>query len=109
MDVVSCLIHVSNTSHQHGLLSSTGDLNDFGESPGAKYATPTEAPKTQVDVNRNDWIRRMLFPTEADGNLQTELRTVPHCGLSDRDINYEQAHAVNDVSVNAYGGPSVPN
>jgi helicase MOV-10 len=103
MDVDSCLIHASSTSHHHGSLSSTGGLDNLGEPPGAKYATPTEDPKTEVDVHRNDWIRRVLFPTEADGNLQTELRTVPHRGLFDRDLNYEQAHAVNDVCVHAYG------
>jgi helicase MOV-10 len=104
MDVDSSLVHASNPSHQNGSLSSTAGLNDFGESPGAKYATPTEAPKTQADVDHcNDWIRRMLFPTETDGNLQIELRTFPHRGLFDRDVNYEQAHAVNDVCVNTYG------
>jgi helicase MOV-10 len=45
----------------------------------------------------------MLFPTDADGNVQTQLRKVPHRGLFDPPINYEQAHAINDVSLNAHG------
>jgi helicase MOV-10 len=45
----------------------------------------------------------MLFPTEADGNVQTQLRKIPHRGLFDQNVNYEQAHAVNDVRIHAYG------
>ncbi|KAH9864090.1 hypothetical protein J1614_010023 [Plenodomus biglobosus] len=51
----------------------------------------------------NDWVRRMLFPTQADGQVQQHLRSVPHRALFARDINYEQAHAVNDICINDYG------
>lgn len=51
----------------------------------------------------NDWVRRMLFPTETDGIQQTELRKVPHRKLFDPQVNYEQAHAVNSVCLGDYG------
>lgn len=51
----------------------------------------------------NNWIRRMLFPVESDGKVQTQLRTVPQRALFDSQINYEQAHAVNSVCINDYG------
>ena len=51
----------------------------------------------------SDWIRRMLFPTENNGRLQTRLRSVPHRALFDHDVNYEQAHAVNSVCTLVYG------
>jgi helicase MOV-10 len=42
-------------SHQHASLSSTNNLNVFGESPGAKHATPNaEAPVIGVDVQHHD-------------------------------------------------------
>jgi helicase MOV-10 len=44
----------------------------------------------------------MLFLTDADGNVQTQLRKAPHRGLFDPAINYEQAHAIKDVSLNAH-------
>jgi helicase MOV-10 len=79
-------------------------LNHFGESPGAKYATPFlgNTKVTSHDFN-NDWSLRMLFPDEAHGQRQTKLRKVPHRKLFDRNINYEQAHAVNDMCTSAYG------
>ncbi|KAI8935253.1 hypothetical protein NX059_007842 [Plenodomus lindquistii] len=51
----------------------------------------------------NDWTRRMLFPIQTYGQLQTRLRNVPHRALFDPAVNYEQAHAVNDICVNEYG------
>ena len=51
----------------------------------------------------NDWIRRMLFPSESHGRYQTKLRNVPHRALFDHAINYEQAHAVNSVCAVDYG------
>ena len=52
----------------------------------------------------NDWIRRMLFPTEADGIMQTKLRTIPsRRGLFDHNLNYEQLQSVNSVCENEYG------
>ncbi|KAJ8113411.1 hypothetical protein OPT61_g4451 [Boeremia exigua] len=55
------------------------------------------------DVTQNDWMRKMLFPTEAYGRLQTTLRSVPQRALFDHAINYEQAHAVNSVCEFDYG------
>lgn len=51
----------------------------------------------------NDWIRRMLFPDESDGQLQTVLRSIPHRDLFDDAVNYEQAHAVNSICSTDYG------
>ncbi|KAF1833746.1 P-loop containing nucleoside triphosphate hydrolase protein [Decorospora gaudefroyi] len=97
LDIHLQLGRASTPRHQDG-------VNEFGESPGTKYATtPTTKPDCHVTEPHNDWTRRILFPTEADGNLQTKLRPVPHRKLFDHDINYEQAHAVNDVCSNLYG------
>ncbi|KAJ4295426.1 hypothetical protein N0V90_007438 [Kalmusia sp. IMI 367209] len=57
----------------------------------------------QPVISKCDWIRRMLFPVESDGNIQTELRKIPHRALFDSPVNYEQAHAVNSVCTNDYG------
>jgi helicase MOV-10 len=52
----------------------------------------------------NDWIRRMLFPTEADGVIQVKLRTYPtRRGMFDVNMNYEQVQSVNSVCENEYG------
>jgi helicase MOV-10 len=52
----------------------------------------------------NDWIRRMLFPTEDDGVIQLKLRTYPtRRGMFDANMNYEQVQAVNSVCQNEYG------
>ncbi|KAF2449384.1 P-loop containing nucleoside triphosphate hydrolase protein, partial [Karstenula rhodostoma CBS 690.94] len=58
---------------------------------------------TGIEPGYNDWIRRMLFPVDSDGKVQTQLRTVPQRALFDSQINYEQAHAVNSVCINDYG------
>ncbi|KAF9700283.1 hypothetical protein EKO04_001248 [Ascochyta lentis] len=60
-------------------------------------------PSFLPPTSQNDWVRRMLFPTETDGRLQTQLRRVPHRALFDHAINYEQAHAVNSVCTIDYG------
>ncbi|OAL52165.1 P-loop containing nucleoside triphosphate hydrolase protein [Pyrenochaeta sp. DS3sAY3a] len=52
---------------------------------------------------QNDWSRRMLFPNESDGVLQTSLRRFPHGSFFDAAINFEQAHAINAVYKNEYG------
>lgn len=61
------------------------------------------SPEKLQQSSNNDWICRMLFPTEDDGQLQTKLRKIPHRALFDHAVNYEQAHAVNDVCINDYG------
>lgn len=71
------------------------DFDDFTESPSNFKSSPN--PSAPLPASHNDWIRRMLFPIEADGNLQTQLRGVPHRALFDHAINYEQAHAVNSI------------
>jgi helicase MOV-10 len=53
-------------------------------------------------TTHNDWTRRILFPEEGDGVLQTRLRKVPHRPLFDHAINYEQAHAVNSICTADY-------
>jgi hypothetical protein len=63
----------------------------------------SETLKCESGFIGNNWIRRMLFPIESDGRLQTRLRNVPHRALFDHAINYEQAHAVNSVCANDYG------
>lgn len=81
--------------------SEKNDLHNLEETK-IKYAS-TRAIGKQENVGQNDWTRRILFPTESDGQLQTRLRSIPHRDLFDHAINYEQAHAVNDVCGNDYG------
>jgi helicase MOV-10 len=57
----------------------------------------------EVPISHNDWVRRMLFPTEEDGLIQTHLRGIPHRQLFDHAINFEQAHAVKSVCDGDYG------
>ncbi|KAF1912719.1 P-loop containing nucleoside triphosphate hydrolase protein [Ampelomyces quisqualis] len=77
------------------------ELDDFNKM--VKNTKRTRAATGGVNMKKNDWIRRMLFPTEEDGSLQTRLRKVPHRNLFDHAINYEQAHAVNSICTNDYG------
>jgi helicase MOV-10 len=75
------------------------DIDSYFQSSLGNDIEPT---RSRSDP-QSDWIRRMLFPTEHDGQLQTKLRTVPHRALFDHAINYEQAHAVNSVCTLDYG------
>ncbi|CAG5140153.1 uncharacterized protein ALTATR162_LOCUS647 [Alternaria atra] len=105
------LMYISSELKQTSLCQFPGEpvpssrmLNHFGESPGAKYATPEiEGTKTKPHDFYNDWSRRILFSEEVHGARQTTLRNVPRRKLFDSAINYEQAHAVNDICNNAYG------
>lgn len=64
----------------------------------------TEQDSVPLDQEtHNDWIRRMLLPTKADGVQQTRLRDIPHRALFDNAINYEQAHAVKAICSKDYG------
>jgi helicase MOV-10 len=77
------------------------DFDGFNSSLAVKAITN---PTKQQDCGKcNDWIRRILFPEEADGTLQTQLRKMPHRKLFDGLINYEQAHAIDSVCASDYG------
>jgi helicase MOV-10 len=68
------------------------------------HLTQTMSPSDQLNsATRNDWIRRILFPAEKDGKLQTILRKIPQRGLYDSLLNYEQAHAVTSICDKNYG------
>jgi helicase MOV-10 len=96
--LISIDLELSKTrSHVLHTVPSPSDqehVNDISHCVEAE-ASPT--------AKTNDWIRRVLFPTEEDGQLQTRLRKVPHRDLFDHAINYEQAHAVNSICTNDYG------
>ncbi|KAG9187336.1 helicase MOV-10 [Alternaria panax] len=105
------LVHISSELRHFSLSPGTdtsgslrSTLNQFDKSPGAKYATPQAetARATSSDLH-NDWSLRVLFPQDMYGIRQTTLRKVPHRKFFDNAINYEQAHAVNDVCNNSYG------
>ncbi|KAF2830728.1 P-loop containing nucleoside triphosphate hydrolase protein [Ophiobolus disseminans] len=76
------------------------DFDDFISSLKPKPAI-TEPEKPQEPCN--NWILRILFPTQEHGIIQTRLRKVPHRKLFDSAVNYEQAHAVNSICINDYG------
>ncbi|KAL1801573.1 hypothetical protein ACET3X_001915 [Alternaria dauci] len=102
------LVHLSSELRQASLSARSDAFesseNHFGGSPGAKYATlHRETAKVTFDDSSNDWSVRMLFPEEVHGIRQNKLRNIPHRNLFDSAINYEQAHAINDVCNNAYG------
>ncbi|KAJ4361201.1 hypothetical protein N0V95_002082 [Ascochyta clinopodiicola] len=79
-------------------------VTDFVGTPESSIdSRPFPMPSASTHASQNDWIRRMLFPTEADGRLQTQLRRVPHRALFDHAINYEQAHAVKSMCAVDYG------
>ncbi len=104
MHISSELNRVNFAPRSDASSSSNSRLNHFGESPGAKYAIlNSECTRATPDDAHNDWSLRILFPKEEHGERQTTLRKVPHRELFDRDINYEQAHAVNDICTKAYG------
>jgi len=52
----------------------------------------------------NQWIRRMLFPVESDGDLQRELHKIPSGrNLFDPKLNFEQLKAVDSICRSDYG------
>ena len=77
-------------------------LNDSTQSSATKCGL-TEPPELFSRTLRNDWMRRMLFPIEDDGHLQSRLRKIPQRPFFDHAINYEQAHAINDACISDYG------
>lgn len=79
-----------------------GDFDDFNDVTAMGNAS-SRAPGQSEGTMLNTWIQRMLFPTEAHGEMQTELRRIPHRALFDHSINYEQAHAVNSICTRDYG------
>tara|TARA_R110002003_G_scaffold3210_3_gene24921 strand:- start:1154 stop:4021 length:2868 start_codon:yes stop_codon:yes gene_type:complete len=87
----------------HDLLTSAGD--DFDDFHGSLETMDKSGRISEPNgrIIHNDWIRRVLFPLEEDGRLQTSLRMIPHRPLFDPAINFEQAHAVNSICVNDYG------
>jgi DNA polymerase III delta prime subunit len=92
---------LKQTSRGQEDVAITNGFSAFSESllqidESSSHRVPSAAP-------RNDWMRRMLFPTNLDGQLQTQLRGVPHRALFDHAINYEQAHAVNSICATDYG------
>lgn len=62
-----------------------------------------DSHNTLMEYHQNTWIRKILFPGTRDGRWQRKLRSIPNRLLFDSAINFEQAHAVNDVCVNHYG------
>ncbi|KAH7083413.1 P-loop containing nucleoside triphosphate hydrolase protein [Paraphoma chrysanthemicola] len=88
-----------NTDHATKTQSTLDSSHEAHNNPAK--AGIISGPNQQIV--HNDWIRRVLFPLEEDGTLQTDLRTIPHRALFDPAINFEQAHAVNSVCINDYG------
>lgn len=84
---------ISDDDEDYHYLNDTAIMKD----------TPTKASEEEGTGPHNDWLRRMLFPTEEDGIMQTRLRDIPHRLLFDHAINYEQAHAVNSICTKDYG------
>ncbi|KAF2642781.1 P-loop containing nucleoside triphosphate hydrolase protein [Massarina eburnea CBS 473.64] len=88
---------INNISYTIG----PGAFNDgSSRSQSMQPQEPIEAHTAQTP---NSWIRRILLPNQRDGRHQTELRTIPHRGLFDAQLNYEQSHAVNSVCESDYG------
>jgi helicase MOV-10 len=87
---------------QAELCADGDDFDDLGQPLEARSAHD-KASAEKVQTTHNDWIRRILLPTEGDGVLQTQLRNVPHRRLFDHTINYEQAHAVKSICTADYG------
>jgi helicase MOV-10 len=79
-----------------------GGFDDFNDMASLSNES-SKAPGQGKETAQNPWIQRMLFPTEAHGEMQTELRRIPHRALFDHAINYEQAHAVNSICTRDYG------
>lgn len=93
------LLALGDQLSAHGQLPK--DFDTFSESSFA-VGTGLTQPDSRSEPHP-DWIRRMLFPTEHDGRLQTKLRSVPHRALFDHAVNYEQVHTVNSVCTLDYG------
>lgn len=97
------LIKISPLSPSAGLRTADEDAYyQYLSGHIAQHKSP-DVSTTRSTAHHNDWIRRMLFPTEEDGLIQTQLRKVPHGDFFDPVINYEQAHAVSSICANDYG------
>jgi helicase MOV-10 len=86
----------------HAELNTRDDFDGFGGILDASSTAGKASAERELTIH-NDWTRRILFPTQEDGLLQTRLRKVPHRPLFDHAINYEQAHAVNSICTADYG------
>ncbi|EKG20589.1 DNA helicase UvrD/REP type [Macrophomina phaseolina MS6] len=76
--------------------------------PNGHYATDAgrEALTFNAEISEERdalWARRMLFPDQTDGALQTELTRLAARNLFDRQLNFEQQKAVDSVCRQNYG------
>ncbi|GME65484.1 DNA helicase UvrD/REP type [Neofusicoccum parvum] len=62
-----------------------------------------EADAEISEQGQASWIRRMLFPEDSDGALQTELTRLAKRKLFDEELNFEQQKAVDSVCQHNYG------
>ncbi|KAF2247814.1 P-loop containing nucleoside triphosphate hydrolase protein [Trematosphaeria pertusa] len=85
-------------NHGGGDIPSTSAQQERNGNQGTGIGT-----EVQPTTASNNWLETILFPVEAAGKLQTELRGPPHRGYFDPDINFEQGHAVGDLVTNIYG------
>ncbi|KAF2116192.1 P-loop containing nucleoside triphosphate hydrolase protein [Lophiotrema nucula] len=87
------------------LCRQTAEIAVAATSQGKSEETARSNGTSQsIPAATNGWIRRMLFPTDSDGKIQTKLRTINfRRGLFDHKLNYEQLQAVNSVCADEYG------
>jgi helicase MOV-10 len=99
------LKHEHLRRHQRALAKISSELRKTSEQEHiAEFDDSPKLKDEEVSTTKsNDWIRRILFPTESDGLLQTQLRDIPSRALFDHAINYEQAHAISSTCANDYG------
>jgi DNA polymerase III delta prime subunit len=77
-------------------------LNNNGDTNGSSM------PHVQDGITTpslsQSWLRRMLFPTDNDGQLQTRLNTVTmNRAFFDPDLNWEQLKAVQSIAKKNFG------
>ncbi|KAF1977414.1 P-loop containing nucleoside triphosphate hydrolase protein [Bimuria novae-zelandiae CBS 107.79] len=95
------LLRQSGSVSQHQRLAK--DMAEYVINDEKATNRNTQLNESDSDHLHNDWIRRMLFPVDTDGKVQTQLRKVTQRALFDSEVNYEQAHAVNSICINDYG------
>lgn len=90
-------------SLDHAAASNISKTQHATNGSSSKVQEQTE-PNAEISNHRDaPWLRKMLFPEQSDGAMQTELTRLAEWELFDPQLNFEQQKAVDSVCRHNYG------
>ena len=81
-------LHLVNHELHEIMVSDEQAVRNHRTSPQVNGANCVNH-EMDIKLKTNDWLRRMLFPTEKDGVILSTLRSVANRGMFDPKLNYE--------------------